>query len=267
MKRKSLIALYVIGLLLLLGVKYMYHMAGSAELDFILAPTARWVTFLSGIPFVRQTDIGYINNNLRFIIAPACSGVQFMLISFAALFLPFVHRIKSVAGKFGWLAGSAAFAYPFTIFVNGFRIVLAIYVPGYLYKWGIYADWLTAERLHTIIGTVVYVAALLAVYPPASLVSVKISRASSAMNETLFMKMVYRFMPPLLCYFAVALGIPFLYNARQNDFPKFLEYAALITAVCLVLLSAYCAAFAIRERLKRIRNKHAGFLWFSCKTR
>lgn len=259
MKKKKLFALYLIGLIILLGIKYFYSKASSTELDFILAPTARWVTLISGIGFTKQADVGYINHSIRFIIAPSCSGVQFMLITFATLFFPFVHRTNSLRGGVCWLAGSFVFSYPFMVFVNGFRIMFAIYIPLYFDKWNIYANWLTHERLHTIIGTVVYVASLLAVYQLAGLVSkLKENTSPELLSKflinnfqgKLFIKMVYRFVPPMLCYFSITLVIPFLHNARQNDFKKFLEYATLITAVCFAVIFLSCIAYSIREHLR-----------------
>lgn len=245
MKKKYLFALYIIGLIIILGIKYIYSKASCAELDFILAPTARWVTLISGIGFTKQVDVGYINHSIRFIIAPSCSGVQFMLITFATLFFPFVHRTNSGRGGVCWLAGSFVLSYPFTVFVNGFRIMLSIYIPVYFDEWNIYANWLTPERLHTIIGTVIYVTSLLAVYQLVRLVS-----RSKEKTCKLFIKMVYRFVPPMLCYFSIALVIPFLHNARQNDFKKFGEYATLITSVCFAVMFLSCIAYAIREHLR-----------------
>ncbi len=263
MKKKYLTALYIIGLIIILGIKYIYSKASCEELDFILAPTARWVTLISGIDFTKQIDVGYINHSLRFIIAPSCSGVQFMLITFATLFFPFLHRMKSVKGGICWLAGSFVFSYPFTIFINGLRIVLAIYLPVYFDKWSISASWLTPERLHTIIGTVVYIVSLLAVYPLAGLVLKSEENTSSDMSDQfpsklsgkylgkLPGKMVCRFVPPMLCYFTIVLVIPLLHNARQNDFKKFMEYAILITSVCFAILLVSFIAYAVQEHLRK----------------
>jgi hypothetical protein len=137
--------------------------------------------------------------------------------------------------------------------------MLAIYIPVYFDEWNIYANWLTSERLHTIIGTVVYVASLLALYPLAGLVSKSKENTSPEMlskflinkfQGKLFIKMVYRFVPPMLCYFSIALVIPFLHNARQNDFKKFLEYATLITSVCFAVIFVSCILYAVREHLR-----------------
>ncbi|MTK06011.1 MAG: exosortase K [Hungatella sp.] len=253
MKKQHLFALYFIGLIVILGIKYSYSRAGFRELDFILAPTARWVTFLSGVKFIRQTDVGYINHSIRFIIAPSCSGVQFMLITFAALFFPLIHRMNSVKIGVCWLAGSFLFSFPFTVFVNGIRIVLSINIPVYFNKWNINANWLTAQRLHTIIGTVVYVTALLAVYHLASLVSSTNVKISPDMHGKfpgkVVLKIVNRIIPPILCYLFIVLLIPLIHNARQNDPVKFREYALLITSVCFALILLSCIVYTIQEHL------------------
>ncbi|WP_349671889.1 exosortase K [Lacrimispora sp.] len=253
MKKQHLLALYLIGLFVILGIKYGYSRAGFGELDFILAPTARWVTFLSGINFNRQVDVGYINHSIRFIIAPSCSGVQFMLITFSALFFPLVHRMNSVKKGVCWFAGSFLSSFPFTVFVNGIRIVLSIYIPVYFNKWNIYANWLTAQRLHTIIGTVVYVTALLALYHLAGLVSSSTVKISSDVHgifpSKVVSKIVNRIVPPILCYFFIVLIIPLIHNARQNDLEKFLEYASLITSVCFALILLYCIVYTVQDHL------------------
>lgn len=251
MKKQHLFGLYLIGLIVILGIKYIYSKAGFGELDFILAPTARWVTFLSGVNFIRQVDVGYINHSIRFIIAPSCSGVQFMLITFAALFFPLVHRMNSVRSGICWFAGSFLFSFPFTVFVNGIRIVLSIYIPVYFNKWNIYADWLTAQRLHTIIGTVVYVTALLAVYYLAGLALSSNVKISSDMNgifsSKVVLKIVNRIVPPILCYFFIVLIIPLIHNARHNDLKKFGEYALLITSVCFALILLSFILYTVQD--------------------
>ncbi len=259
MKKRYLFGLYLIGLIVILGIKYIYSRAGFGELDFILAPTARWVTFISGINFIRQAEVGYINHSIRFIIAPGCSGVQFMLITFAALFFPLVHRMNSVERGVCWLAGSFLFSYPFTVLVNGIRIVLSIYIPVYFDKWNIQANWLTAERLHTIIGTVVYVTALLAIYHLAGLF-LRLKRKTppdipGIFQSKVVFKMLNRFVPPILCYFSIVLIIPFLHNAHKNDLKRFGEYASLIISVCFVLIFLSCIVYTVREHLSRKRKQ------------
>ena len=58
---------YLISLLSLLGLKLFYSSAKADALTWILAPTAGWVSVLSGIPFTYVAGQGYANHSLRFL--------------------------------------------------------------------------------------------------------------------------------------------------------------------------------------------------------
>ena len=72
---------YLLGLLMVISLKLYSDQAGSDELIWILRPTAWWTSTLSGFPFTYQQGVGYINHSLRFIIAPACAGLRFLMIA------------------------------------------------------------------------------------------------------------------------------------------------------------------------------------------
>lgn len=95
---------YLTGMLIILGIKLFYSKASIPDLKWILAPTSLWVRILSGIPFDYEPGSGYVSHSFRFIIAPSCSGVQFMLIAAATLLYSFVHRMptrkKEYAGPY-----------------------------------------------------------------------------------------------------------------------------------------------------------------------
>ena len=166
---------YLTAFLIILGMKYFYSKAGSDELRWILSPTARWVQTLSGIPFEYVKGAGYVNHSLRLLIAASCSGVQFMIITIATLIFSFVHkvddgcmaddgrmadngRITNTGRKYRkliWMIASLLLSYVFTVFVNGLRIITAIYLPLFLQGTSLYGGILTPERLHTLIGTVI----------------------------------------------------------------------------------------------------------------
>lgn len=78
---------YLTGAAFVLGLKLFYSQADADELKWILAPTSRWVSILSGIPFEYMAHTGFVNHDIRFIIASSCSGIQFMLIAAATDFL------------------------------------------------------------------------------------------------------------------------------------------------------------------------------------
>lgn len=232
---------YLIGFFIILGLKCFYRDADSNDLAWILTPTARWVGILSGIPFEYEPGIGYINHSFRFIIAPSCSGVQFMCISIATLIYSFVHRMKTKKKGFCWIAISLVLSYLFTVFINGFRIVISIYLPIYLRSSDMFNKWLTPERLHTMIGTAVYFTSLLILYRIAGYICRKITDIPDRNTHGM----------PVFWYFFIVLGIPFLRKAYKNDNGRFAEYAILITGICLTILFAACLMAMIRKHWKK----------------
>lgn len=250
-KLKSLIKknyiFYLIGFVIIFGIKYFYSKAGSNELEWILAPTAWWVRILSGIPFEREPSIGYISHQFRFIIAPSCSGVQFMIITIATLIYSYVHRMNTIRRGFGWVAFSLGTSYLLTIIVNGFRIVTAIHLPIYFYETNIHYEWMTPEKLHTLIGIIVYFTSLFIIYHVAGYISMRIA----GMEERTSGSMI----PPMFWYFAIALGIPFLNRAYENNGRNFVEYAILMLTVCSVIMFLFYLLSMIRKYINKQKNK------------
>ncbi|MCM1187460.1 MAG: exosortase K [Lachnoclostridium sp.] len=223
---KQNLIFYLGGILLIVGIKYFYRGAGSDKLRWLLAPTTRLVTLLCGIPFVYEQDAGYVNHSLRFLIAPSCCGMQFMLITMTMLIFSFIHRIKeesNISKKLGWMLASIGFSYVFTILVNAVRIVLAVYIPAFLENTKLQSFCGTPEQLHTAIGVCVYFTSLLIVYHIA---------------ESIFSKGSQKFLSPVFWYFFIVLGIPFLNRAYRQENGKFGQYALLVTSVCAAVLFA-----------------------------
>ncbi|MBD5455422.1 MAG: exosortase K [Lachnospiraceae bacterium] len=213
---------YLTGFLIVFGLKLFYSKADCDMLTWILAPTARWVSILSGIPFWYEPGMGYVNYGLKFIIASSCSGVSFMIITIATLIFSFVHRFDRPQKKAGWILGSIIFSYLYTVFVNGLRIILAIYIPLNLEEKGFISRYLTAARLHTLIGTVVYFTALLTIY-----------------NVTGYLfqgTAVRKCFSPVFWYFLMVLGVPLLNRANRSNSMKFADYTVLITITCAIIL-------------------------------
>lgn len=251
---------YVIGFGIILGIKLFYSGAGSDELKWILAPTTRLVTLFSGIPFVYESNVGYVNHSLRFLIAPSCSGIQFMNITIATLIFSFVHRICGGGDAqnktkpfhtFGkglcYTMASIVVSYLLTILVNGMRIVLAIYIPRLMEDGNIYISFLTPERLHTAIGTFIYFVSLLTIYRIADYISLK-AAPKSTQDECLSLT---EFFCPVFWYFFIVLGIPFLNRAYQKGGEKFIEYTVLVTSVCLLVLLVFVFLGMVHKLTKR----------------
>lgn len=307
------IFIYILGCFLVLGMKYFYSKADCEGLRWILGPTARWVEILSGIPFAYEPGLGYANHGLRFLIAPSCSGVQFMIITAAMLIFSFSHyaagfcpgkgcrlerpdaedplpdgclskspaspigkenapgaggRWSSLCGLaschgnasgagvrfpqtiwrnvlgLGWIVLSLLLSYGFTVFVNGLRIVVAIYLPSFFERAGAFKGLLTPDRLHTMIGVVVYFAALMTIY---RLVGLFFYRDNGTEKERL--QTVRKCLPPVFWYFFIVLGVPFLNRAYRGNNGKFTEFVLSVVLCCGCVLVLYCIGAVIRKKV------------------
>ena len=239
---------YLASVVLLLGIKYFYATADSDQLLWILAPTAWWIGILSGIPFEYVSPIGFINHSFQFILAPSCSGVRFMIICAAMLIFSFLHRMKTHWKRFLWLTGSLALSYLFTILVNGFRVLISIWLPLFPFKSGAFRtlnQWLTAENLHTMIGTIIYFTSLLALYATTEACLKKTSDSIPRSARWWWL--------PAFWYFAILLGIPLLNRPYKASSPAFLHYAGLTALPCMIILGTVGLIWLFFHKLKKYK--------------
>lgn len=230
---------YSIGLIICFGLKYYYSKAGSDELEWILAPTAWWVKVLSGVPFERDPHLGFVNHALQFIIAPSCSGINFMIITFSTLLFSFLHRMGTVMGRLLWLAISLGLAYVLTVLVNGFRIILSIWFLGL----DIYNGWITPERVHMLEGTVIYFVSLFVIYSIAGEITKHFTPGTGKSHG-------FKWISPLFWYLSVTLGVPLMTRAYRNDGMQFMEHSILIIAVCLTAILLFCLILLLQKAFK-----------------
>ena len=227
---------YLMGILTLLFLKLFYAEASCEALRWILGPTARLVTLITGISFSYEPGMGYINHSLKYVIAPSCSGVRFLLILIAMLIFSFVHRAEK---GFLWTVLSLPVSYVLTVSVNVLRIILSIYIPLFLGQTG-FSRYLTQNALHTAIGTATYFASLLIIYHLTDAYFVKSSgRQKKSRN--------LHYLVPAFWYFVIVLGIPFLNHAYTKGDGKFTGYAALVSSVCLPILLLFGVISTIRK--------------------
>lgn len=247
---------YLTGLTAVLILKLFYRSADSCGLMWMLAPTARWVGFLGGYSFENIPHVGYVNHDMQFIIAKSCSGVQFMIITLAALIFSYTHHVTRNADSpvntmgamerkkgFLWLALCLFLSYLSTILVNGLRIILSIELPPILERWNIYEGTLTPEQLHTLIGCAVYFSSLLIIYRFAGRLSTVPGIADNQNDKRTdirhFMAKPLRWLiPPTFWYLFMVLGIPLLHH-EKNGCGQLAEFAALVTVICLVVFSVF----------------------------
>lgn len=225
---------YLAVVVVTLVMRYFSRVSDTDYLRWILEPTARWAGILGGISFEYLPHQGYVNHGYQFLIAASCAGIRFMLLTFLMLVFMPVHEESCQRGmrsRHGCFAISLIFAYFFTIFVNGIRIVLAIRLPILLDKLHLAAGWLTPDRLHTLIGTVTYFTALCVLY---------LSVAPTTERNRLSV--------PIFWYLLIVLALPFVKRVWYREWTGFGEYAVVIIGACM----AVCMVFAgMRRRVNR----------------
>lgn len=131
------------------------------------------------------------------------------------------------------------FSYGFTVFVNGVRIACAIFLPRRLPS-GMLESFpgglLTPDRLHTLIGIVVYFTSLLFIYEMAGAV---LQRSRQNQERGAAVQRPMGIWVPVFWYFFVVLGIPFLNRAYERRPEAFTEYAIMLGIVCTGVLAVY----------------------------
>ncbi len=248
-------------LLIAFGLKYHYSRAGSADLEWILRPTARLVEIMSGLNFEKEKATGYINREQYVVIAPACAGVNFLITAFCMAMFSFLHQVKCLKAKLAWLSWSLGSAYLITLFVNALRILLAIT----LYQADFYSGWLTAERLHRLAGIVVYFFFLclyhvilqkIRSYFPDHIPLPSTNSGHRLEEPVLSMSKEVRGelkrLRPLFWYLSITIVVPLLTRSYQDNLPHFLEHSGFVLTGCIAVL---LSVFVIQAGWKHLTSK------------
>jgi exosortase K len=139
-----------------IGLKAHYSRATVADLAWVLEPTATVVGWLRRQPLLLDANLGWMAPDGSFVIAPACAGINFLILVFAVSVVGFAHRLRAPYQRCGWVLMVAWAAYLLTIAVNSLRIAIAVA----LYQIEVHAGWLTPERVHRVAGSTIYLAGL-----------------------------------------------------------------------------------------------------------
>jgi exosortase K len=195
------------------------------------------------IPFEREAGTGFVNHQLRVIIAPACAGVNFLIIAFCMAVFCGLHCLKRIRSKMAWLAISALSAYLLTVPVNAFRILLSIY----FYDADIYSGWITAQRVHRLEGVVIYFFFLCFFYRIIMKAAHLYRRTTAAKRSTGIQRnfvlcghdrWVGAGLIPLFWYALISLGIPLINAAYSKNGLRFIEHGAMVIGGCLMVVAA-----------------------------
>lgn len=176
------------------------------------------------------------------VIAPACAGVNFLIIAFLT---GAFTGIGTRRPTFGMLLSAALMAYGLTVGVNAVRIIVSM---G-LYNAPIYTGPITPERVHRIGGVAVYFPALLAFHAV-----LRRSRSHAVKNENGPLRIP---MVPLAWYLGIALGVPIIHAGLQGRPMPVGEHAATVVAaavgISVILVAGRRACHRLREAIESRR--------------
>jgi exosortase K len=217
-----------------LAAKRFYAGAGADELRFVLEPTAALVEGLTGERFEREAGVGWVSRELAFAIAPACAGINYLVIAFWLLVLGFAARVRTSLGRAAFALGAAALAFGATLLVNALRIALSIELAAWPHP-----AWLSPAASHRALGVAVYLGSLWAL-------GFGGERALALRRATW-----QRALLPLAPYLGVTLLLPALNGAAVRA--GFAEHARAVLGVSLALTAAALASAAVFRRVARNR--------------
>ncbi|MEY4578730.1 MAG: hypothetical protein RL701_3433 [Pseudomonadota bacterium] len=208
------------------GLKLLYSHAGASELLWVLGPSCA-LARLGGIELAYEAGAGFISHRSHMVVGAACAGVNFLVMSWLALYFAAQARFAQLRSKLGWCGASLLGAFVATIATNALRIVLA----AQLYELPLYGGWLTPTRLHRLLGIVLYCGALV----------VLCSLAEHWVGTARRVRLA-----PLYWYLGIAVGLPLLKRAfvpSAGHSGRFSEHA-LVTFGAAIGVIVVCRLFA-----------------------
>jgi len=146
----------VLAVVCMWAIKRYYSLATAAQLDWVLAPTARLVAWFTPANPAFESGVGYVDFEWGIIVAPACAGINFMIMAFGLAAFYGLHHMRRWAIQLAWLAMALAGAFSLALIINTGRIAISLS----LYQADIYSGWLTAARVHRMTGVGLYFSAL-----------------------------------------------------------------------------------------------------------
>jgi exosortase K len=157
---KTKICVLAVTALVVWGMKRHYAGAGADDLWWILTPTTRVVSGMTGTAFVAVPSEGHVSFERLFVIEKSCAGINFMVAAFGMLILALLHRIRSGLSGFWVLGVSLLASYAAATAVNAVRITIAMWLADRSPA----LSALSPAQVHRIEGVVVYFAGLVLLY-------------------------------------------------------------------------------------------------------
>jgi exosortase K len=209
-------------LLCTIALKRYYSTATADQLRWILAPIAMLVEQVRGTSFEFETGAGYLNKQHFFLIAPSCSGINFLVTSFLMLSLRSISG--SLSMKIRWLSipAAAAIAYIVTIAANSMRIAIAME----LQQAEVTFAGLDPPRIHRLEGILIYFGFLLLLF----MISERFVQQNKVSASPKVTNALHRIWIPLVFYYVIAVCVP-LANSGMRQGIRFWEHSLSVVIV------------------------------------
>ncbi|HYO14730.1 MAG TPA: exosortase K [Thermoanaerobaculia bacterium] len=224
------------------ALKLHYSRASAEDLAWILVPTARAVGWLRGETLSLSPGAGWVAPDGSYVIAPACAGVNFMILGLTVSVLGFAHRLRSPGSRLSWWLASLGGAYVLTIAVNTLRILAAVE----LYRLDPVA-WLTPEQGHRLLGAALYLAALWGVFAVLDGLTAQGRAGARSM-------LVAAVLVPG-AYLGMTVVVPLLNGASRRPGGQYVEHAMMVSLVALAPAGALALLFLARRVATKMREK------------
>jgi exosortase K len=247
----------VFALLIMLALKHHYSLATADQLNWILAPTAGLLAWLTNAHPVYEYGVGYVDFVRGIIVAPACAGINFLIMTFGmGAFFGITRSGRiTIAGIFRWHGIIFCSAYGYTLMVNVLRIIISMV----LYDAPIYTGWLTIARVHRLAGVGIYLTALCLFYLCLRFVTVRGYRffyPTSTIEEHVLPGWF-----PLFWYLVGAVGVPLANGFFRQRAPALGEHCItiLITIACfwgMLKLAHRLLAHCFHKKRENMGEKH-----------
>lgn len=218
---KRTLATVLLVALAMWAMKRYYADAPVDELQWILGPTARMVTALTGVSFEWEPGQGYLSRERFFVIAKACAGINFMIAAFGMVAVVCRRRLGSWRAVAGVLLVCLLASYAAAVCVNAVRITIAMWLAAHPVGFA----GMTAAQVHRVEGIACYFGGLILLYELVQYVDR--SECVSPSTPQLV---------PLFWYLVITVAVP-LANGATGDGKLFAEHTLFVVVVPLVLVA------------------------------
>lgn len=114
----------LVGLFILM--KFLFSVANTDDLAFLLYPTNKLIEILTNSNSFYDVNLGHYHSHLNILINKSCSGSNFWIICLLMLSFLALNFFKSNPYKILSLIAAIAISYLITIFVNTSRIFVSV---------------------------------------------------------------------------------------------------------------------------------------------